>query len=215
MNRFRTVLTRLWLASLFLALALSPCQSGDAPKPVRIASGASGHIHPAVCVSKKGTLVVIFSQSDMKDLRVTRSGDGGDSWSTPAPFAPSATQSIYPGALTALADGRIVHAWNVWYTDDAKKKSRFVQFSISSDDGKIWSEPKSLPKNPKMESIIRHPPLELGPRELLLSLADQTLTYDPRDPESRYFRRRAKTRSGADHPHAERNLGFRERAALH
>src|SRR5262245_8784407 len=122
--------------------------AGDAAKPVRIASGVSGHIHPAICVSKKGTVVVIFSQSDMKDLRISRSTDGGDTWSKPEPFAPSAKQSIYPGSLTTLESGWLVHAWNVWYADAGKKKSRYVQFSISKDEGKTWSDPVSLPKNP-------------------------------------------------------------------
>jgi hypothetical protein len=58
-------------------------------------------------------------------------------------------------------------------------KSRFVQFSISNDDGRTWSEPKSLPKNPEAESIIRHPIVELGPKEWLFPLSDQTVVYDP------------------------------------
>src|SRR5438128_771089 len=106
---------RLEFAFLALLSAAFSCPAGDAPKPVRIASGISGHIHPAACISKKGTVVVIFGQSDFKDLRVTRSTDAGSTWTTPEPFEPSAKQSIYPGSLTALKDGRIVHAWNVWY----------------------------------------------------------------------------------------------------
>jgi hypothetical protein len=167
------------IVTLLFLLAPSPCLAGDTPKPVRITIGVSGHIHPAICVAEKGTIVVIFGQSDMKDLRVTRSTDGGEKWTTPEPFEPSAKQSIYPGSLTTLADGRIVHAWNVWYTDDAKKKSRYVQYSISKDEGKTWSDPKSLPKNAKEESIIRHPFIELSQREWLLPLNDQTLIYDP------------------------------------
>lgn len=171
---------------VLLVLVQSPCFAGDLPKPVRIATGVKGHIHPAVCVSKKGTIVVIFSQSDMKDLRITRSSDGGATWTTPEPFEPSAKQSIYPGSLTALADGRIVHAWNVWYMNDDNKKSRYVQLSISKDEGKTWSEPKSLPKNPKAESIIRHPFIEVRGLPLvevkegwLLPLSNHTVVCDP------------------------------------
>lgn len=169
-----------YLSIAILPFVITLIHAGDAPKPVRIATGVKGHIHPAACISKKGIIVVIFSQFDMKDLRLTRSFDGGEKWSTPEPFEPSAKQSIYPGSLTALKDGRIVHAWNVWYKDDGmEKKSRFVQYSISADEGKTWSDPKSLPKNPKAESIIRHPIIELGPREWLLPLNDQTVLYDP------------------------------------
>lgn len=149
------------------------------PKMTRIASGVSGHIHPALCLTKSGALVVIFSQSDFKDLRVSRSTEGGKTWSDPVAFPHTAKLSIYPGSLTTLRDGRVVHAWNTWYMNEKGKKSRFVQFSISDDEGKSWSDPKSLPKNPDAESIIRHPIVELGPREWLFSLSDRTAVYDP------------------------------------
>jgi hypothetical protein len=152
--------------------------AGDTAKPVRIATGVSGHIHPAACVTKKGTVLVIFCQSDFKDHRMSRSSDGGLTWTKPEPYGPTAKLSIYPGSLTTLKDGRIVHAWNTWY-GEGKDKSRFVQFSISDDDGKTWSAPKSLPKNPKSHSVIRHPIVELGPREWLFSLMDKTVVYDP------------------------------------
>ena len=54
-----------------------------------------------------------------------------------------------------------------------------MQFSISDDEGKTWGEPKSLPKNADAESIIRHPIVELGPKEWLFPLSDQTVIYDP------------------------------------
>ncbi|MBI3822277.1 MAG: exo-alpha-sialidase [Planctomycetes bacterium] len=164
-------------AVLTILAATIACHAGDAPKPVRIATGVKGHIHPAVCLSKKGTIVVIFSQSDMKDLRVSRSSDAGKTWTTPEPFEPSAKQSIYPGSLTALADGQIVHAWNVWYNDENKKKSRYVELSISSDEGKTWSKPYDLPKNPTAESIIRHPFVEL-PRGWLCPLSDGAVVLE-------------------------------------
>src|SRR4051812_14475433 len=123
--------------SICLTLLLSlACLAGKAaeddwpPRPVRIGSKVSGHVHPAACVSKKGTVVVVFSLSDMKDLRLTRSIDGGKTWSEPVACPPTEKLSIYPGSLTALRDGRVVHAWNVWYKD-GDKKSRFVQFGVS------------------------------------------------------------------------------------
>lgn len=175
-------------ACCFLVLTFLVAQSvrgdGESAKPVRIGSGVSGHIHPAACISKKGTIVVIYCQSDYKDHRLTRSTDGGKTWSEPVPYGPTQKLSIYPGSLTALADGRIVHAWNTWYAaekkspDDKTTKSRFVQYSISDDQGKTWSETKSLPKNTE-PSIIRHPLVELGPNAWLFSLSDKTIVYDP------------------------------------
>jgi glycerophosphoryl diester phosphodiesterase len=163
-------------------LALARTLRGDAETAAapmtRIASGVSGHIHPAACLTKSGAILTIFSQSDMKDQRVSRSSDRGKTWSEPTPFPHTARLSIYPGSLTTLRDGRIIHAWNTWYMNEQKKKSRFVQFSISDDEGKTWGEPKSLPKNPEAESIIRHPIVELGPKEWLFPLSDQTVIYD-------------------------------------
>src|SRR4051812_13200705 len=71
----------------FLAVAsTSAAQRRELPPPVRIATGVSGHIHPALCVSKKGTLVAVYCQHEYKPHLITRSSDGGKTWSTPKPF---------------------------------------------------------------------------------------------------------------------------------
>src|SRR3954468_2156582 len=115
---------RLACLALVLVLGSAALAGGEeSPKPVRIATGVTGHIHPAVCVTKKGTIVVIFSQSNFKDLRLSRSSDGGLTWSEPVPASPTEKLSIYPGSLTTLSDGRIVHAWNTWYTDAKEAKN--------------------------------------------------------------------------------------------
>src|SRR5436190_23182300 len=111
MSRSLLLLTGL----LFLA---SPMFGADEPaKPVRIASDVSGHIHPAACVTKKGTVLVIYGKRDYRDLRLTRSTDGGKTWSEPIAFAHTEKLEIYRGSLTALRAGRRVHAWNTWYKD--------------------------------------------------------------------------------------------------
>lgn len=172
--------SHLLMMLMFTVLPRSSTAEDTNSKPVRLASGISGHIHPAVCISKKGTIVVVFSKSDMKDLRLTRSTDGGKTWSDHVACPPTEKLSIYPGSLTTLSDGRIVHAWNNWYVDDNKAKSRFVSYSVSEDDGKTWSEAKHLPKNPSAPRIIRHPFLELGPDEWLCPFSDQTIVYNPK-----------------------------------
>lgn len=166
------------LAGMLLSVLPSAPAATDR-EHVRIDSGVSGHIHPAACVTKTGTVLVIYSRADMKDLHLSRSTDGGRTWSKPTQFAHTEKLSIYPGSLTTLRDGRIVHVWNVWYMDAKGKKSRFPQYSISSDEGKSWGEPRSLPKNAASESVNRHPIVELGPREWLFSLTDKTVVYDP------------------------------------
>lgn len=165
----------------FVTLLLGLPTAGPAQDmPVRIAGGVSGHIHPALCLTKKGKLLAIFSQSDMKDLRQTNSEDGGKTWSKPIPFPASVEQSIYPGALTTLQDGRALHAWNVWY-GEGKAKSRYVQFSLSADEGKTWGEVTSLPKNPEKHSVIRHPVVELGPDAWLFPLSDQAIVVNSKN----------------------------------
>jgi hypothetical protein len=173
-------LARICSMAVFVGVTATAGQSaGD--KHVRIASGVSGHIHPAICLTKSGSILVIFGQSDMRDLRLSRSKDGGKTWSKPTPFPHIEKTKIYPGSLTTLKDGRIIHAWNTWY-GEKKNESRFVQFSVSGDEGTTWSEPKSLPKNTEnnTHSVIRHPILELGAEEWLFPLMDKTIIYNPK-----------------------------------
>lgn len=146
--------------------------------PVRIASGVNGHIHPALCKSKQGTLIGIFGQSDFKDLRVTRSTDGGKTWSEPTPFGPAVGEWLYPGSLTTLADGRIVHLWNRWYGTE-RAEPRHVVYSISADDGITWSDAKELPKSDGAVRVARHPLVELGPDAWLVSCSDATMIFHP------------------------------------
>ena len=156
-------------------------QNSDLSPPIRIETSVSGHIHPALCITKKGTLVAAYCKSEYKPYLITRSTDGGKTWSKPVLFPHTIKASVYPGSLTTLADGRLVHAWNVWFPVAEKMMSRYVAYSISSDDGITWSEPKNLDKNkdPKIHSVIRHPIVELSPISWLVPLADRTVPYNP------------------------------------
>jgi hypothetical protein len=164
-------------------------QGPELPPPVRIESGVSGHIHPALCITKKGTLVAVFCKREYKPYLITRSTDGGKTWSKPDLFPHTVQMQVYPGSLTTLADGRLVHAWNVWFAPDEKTRSRYVAFSLSSDDGVTWSEPKSLAKNkdPKTHSVLRHPIVELSPTAWLVPLMDRTVAYNPQTGEESPF----------------------------
>jgi len=170
----------LLLPTLVLA-AVAHAQPAPLPPPVRVASGVSGHIHPALCRTERGTLVATFCKSEFKPHLIARSTDGGRTWSAPALFPPTTNTQVYPGSLTTLADGRIVHAWNVWFPVADKVTSRFVAFSISSDEGVTWSAPKHLAKaaDPKTHSVLRHPLLELSPTAWVFPLADRTVRYNP------------------------------------
>jgi hypothetical protein len=168
-------------AALLAATGILFAQNSELPSPVRIETGVSGHIHPALCITKKGTLVGVYCKSEYQPYLITRSTDGGKTWSKPTLFPHTVKTAVYPGSLTTLADGRLVHAWNVWFSVAEKVKSRFVAYSVSSDEGVTWSEPKNLGKNKdeKIHSVIRHPIVELSPTAWLFPLADRTVVYNP------------------------------------
>jgi hypothetical protein len=184
----RAILKRtIYILFLFLAI---PFARADTPAEiVRLDSGVSGHIHPALCITKKGTLIAIYCHAEYRPHRITRSTDSGKTWSKPALFPHTIKTQVYPGSLTTLADGRIVHAWNVWFTVGPKVRSRHVAYSSSSDDGLTWSQPVNLDKNadPKIESVIRHPIVELSTTAWLVPLMDRTILYNPETKESTAF----------------------------
>ncbi|GEM_PF-55442 len=172
MSRFLPVA----VVCMFPTLAVA--QANDL-RPVRIANPVNGHIHPAACVTQVGTIVVTYGHINHRDLRITRSSDGGKTWSAPAPFVHTVKKTYYPGSLTTLSDGRLLHAWNRWSGETTESEPRSVLYSLSDDDGVTWSEPKPLPRDEKVMSVIRHPIVELGRDRWLVSLSDRTFVFDP------------------------------------
>jgi Neuraminidase (sialidase) len=177
------------LAVLLLLLSVTFARAQSAADMVRLDTGVSGHIHPALCVTNKGTLIAVYCHKEYAPHKITRSTDGGKTWSKPALFPHTVKTQVYPGSLTTLADGRIVHAWNVWFASAPKGKSRYVAYSISSDDGLTWSEPVNLDKNedPATHSVIRHPIVELSATAWLVPLMDRTIAYNPETKTSANF----------------------------
>jgi len=155
--------------------------------PIRIANPLGGHIHPAACISKRGTIVVSYGHVNHRDLRITRSTDGGRTWTPSTPFVHTLKKTYYPGSLTALENGQILHAWNRWSDETNEQEPRSVLYSLSSDDGMTWIAPQPLPRDPQLRSIIRHPIVELSPHQWLFSLSDKTFIYDPATKSSQPF----------------------------
>jgi len=94
-------------AVLFGSLVVA--QPADLPAPVRIESGVGGHIHPALCVTKKGTWSPSTARaSTSRTCSRARRQDMVEAGPVPA-------HGQDAGLSRVADDGRLVHAWNVWF----------------------------------------------------------------------------------------------------
>ena len=85
--------------------------------PTRIADVIGGHIHPAICVTQSGTLLAVYNKEGGggKELLLSRSNDGGMTWSPSTSIPVIRNCSIYPGSLVTLSDGRILLNWSCYH----------------------------------------------------------------------------------------------------
>lgn len=175
---------------LFLLLSRSGDASQDSdterptmPLPVRVADlpGGEGSVHPSLAQAANGDLVAVFSLGSRvaRDMRISRSIDGGRTWSVPAPLEAFAdpTAYVYPGALTRLKDGRLILSWSA---PPQKEGGRVPWYASSGDSGKTWSKPERiLPEKPTVHCTHRYSFLELSPHDWVFPLYDRTVSYDP------------------------------------
>ncbi len=156
--------------------------------PVRISPRASGHVHPSLCRTKDGTLIVVFKGTE--SLMRSRSTDGGATWDPPEAIATTArrpeavrevkTFEVYPGTADTLPDGRVLVTWNYIADDKATDGyyERALLYTLSADDGRTWSEQQLIgPVEGKHLGAVRHNvlvwndgrwllPLRVGPPRL-------------------------------------------------
>jgi hypothetical protein len=160
----------------------------DATPVSILAARIAGHIHPSICRTDNGDLVVVFKGANV--LMSARSTDQGATWSDPAPIDASAKRpstirevkkfEVYPGTTDCLPDGRILVTWN--YIADDKSKDGYYErallYTTSSDLGITWAKQKLIgPIDGRHLGAVRHNvlnwtdgrwllPLRVGPPRL-------------------------------------------------
>ena len=161
---------------------MSTPSQGNSSDPIRIADVIGGHVHPAVCATGNGDLLVVYNKEGGggKELLLSRSTDGGRTWSNSKPIPVIRDCSIYPGSLTTFSDGRILLNWSC-YCEAGDDLWRQPQFSISSNDGESWSEPHNYPiPDCSNYTCMRHAALEWSTDEWLCPFYDRTALYNMR-----------------------------------
>ena len=160
-------------------------------QPVVVGLGVSGHVHPSICRTKDGTLVVVYKGANV--LMGTRSSDGGTTWEKPAVITTSAkrpdvirevkTFEVYPGTADVLPDDRVLVTWNYIADDKAKDGyyERALLYTISVDQGRTWSEQALIgPVDGKHLGAVRHNVLPWSDGRWLLPLrAGPPRLFDP------------------------------------
>ena len=152
-----------------------------ADQPMVLGKSVAGHVHPSICRTKDGTLVVVYKGANV--LMRTRSLDGGQTWEPAEQIATSAKRpesirevakfEVYPGTADVLPDDRIVVTWNYIADDKAKDGyyERALLYSISADQGRTWSEQGLIgPVEGKHLGAVRHNVLPWSDGRWLLPL---------------------------------------------
>ncbi len=174
------------LAALLCCAA--PLDAGELQPVSILPQRVSGHVHPSICRTKDGTLVVVYQGKNV--LMRSRSTDGGENWEASAPIATTAKRpeeirevkkfEVYPGTADTLPDDRILVTWNYIADDKATDGyyERALLYTISEDQGRTWSEQALIgPVAGKHLGAVRHNvlpwpggrwllPLRVGPPRL-------------------------------------------------
>ena len=185
---------------LTLAALIPLAASRAEDKPVSIlAARIGGHVHPSICRTRDGTLVVVYKGANV--LMCSRSTDDGATWSIPTRIETSALRpdsirpvakfEIYPGTADTLPDDRILVTWNYIADDKANDGyyERALLYTISSDRGQTWSDQRLIgPVDGKHLGAVRHNvlpwdegrwllPLRVGPPQVFDSQSGKLTVF--------------------------------------
>jgi len=188
------------LIAALIALTLCSSRARTEDKPVSIlAARIGGHIHPSICRTQKGTLVVVYKGANV--LMCSRSTDDGATWSKPKAIATTALRpdvirkvkkfEVYPGTADALPDGRVLVTWNYIADDKATDGyyERALLYILSDDDGQTWSDQQLIgPVDGKHLGAVRHNVLPWSREKWLLPLrVGPPRVFDPKSRELKVF----------------------------
>lgn len=190
---YRAFPTATVAAVCWLTIAAGRLVADD--QPVVIATGVSGHVHPSICRTQDGTLVVVYKAG--AGLVRSRSADNGATWERPEQIAttekrPDAIREtpvfeVYPGTADLLPDDRLLVTWN-FIADDKSKDGyyeRALLYTLSEDQGRTWSEQALIgPVEGKHLGAVRHNVLPWeGNRWLLPLRTGPPRLFDPQSGE--------------------------------
>jgi hypothetical protein len=143
-----------WLAGGLAILALPGCGGG---RPVQALPSPAAALpeqsaDPALAIDPDaGDVLMAWLGGDSTGwtLRVSRSKDGGRSWSSPVAITPPA-EPVHPHGessprILAATGGRVAVVWSTsWEVPGREWPASNVRFSRSMDGGRTWSAPVTL-----------------------------------------------------------------------
>lgn len=180
------------IGSCLLAILVHGSRLMAEEPPVVTIAPRTGHVHPSICRTKDGTLIVVCKGGD--SLIRARSTDSGMTWEKPEAIATSAKRpdairavkkfEVYPGTVDTLPDDRVLVTWNYIADDKAKDGyyERALLYTLSTDQGRTWSEQTLIgPVEGKHLGAVRHNVLPWAEGRWLLPLREgPPRLFDPK-----------------------------------
>ena len=153
------------------------------PNRSRVAAVTSDrHVaFPGICLSKKGTLLVVYREGtshasgnpDDGRIMLVRSHDKGATWGKPELVADDPTMDDRNASIACMADGTLVVLFDKWLkAPDGRRAHHWAWLTQSADDGRTWSPPVKVSKVENVHTRSRA--LDLGNGTWLLPYSEST-----------------------------------------